>query len=184
MPLQPTSQSEPSRKVSHLNSQEKHAFSKCYTTLHTRLQLMWIESILGHSFLACNLLWPCSLIETSDTELRSRKVSYLKSRVSHWSGEKQNRWKDTTRRARPVLLRNQFEPSYVTSAPLLSAVLTSKYIYIYINKPWSRFASACAVHAFGASSDQDSALRASKYTSLTGIIRNFWKIPCYFLKCV
>ena len=28
----------------------------------------WIESVLGHSFLACNL-WPCSLIETSsDTE--------------------------------------------------------------------------------------------------------------------
>ena len=37
--------------------------------LHKRLQLMWIESVLGHSFLACNLLWPCSLIETSDTEL-------------------------------------------------------------------------------------------------------------------
>ena len=54
---------------------------------------MWIESVLGHSFLACNLFWPCSLIETSDTELRSRKVSYLKSWVSHWSGEKQRRWK-------------------------------------------------------------------------------------------
>ena len=34
-----------------------------------RLQLVWIESVLGHSFLACNLLWPCFLIETSDTEL-------------------------------------------------------------------------------------------------------------------
>ena len=47
---------------------------------------MWIESVLGHSFLACNLLWPCSLIETSDTELSVihwlRKVSYLKSPVS------------------------------------------------------------------------------------------------------
>ena len=31
--------------------------------------LMWIESVLGHSFLTCNLLSPCSLIETSDTEL-------------------------------------------------------------------------------------------------------------------
>ena len=30
-PLQPTSQSEPSRKVSYMNSQEKGAFSKCYT---------------------------------------------------------------------------------------------------------------------------------------------------------
>ena len=53
-----------------------------YFQLHMRLQLMWIESVLGHSFLACNLLWPCSLIETSDTELSgihwSRKVSYLK----------------------------------------------------------------------------------------------------------
>ena len=44
--------------------QEKHAFSKCYTILHTHL---WIESILGHSFLACNLLWSCSLTETSDS---------------------------------------------------------------------------------------------------------------------
>ena len=25
---------------------------------------MWIESVLDHSFLACNLLWSCSLIET------------------------------------------------------------------------------------------------------------------------
>ena len=55
---------------------------------------MWIESVLG------NLLWPCSLIETSDTELSgihwSRKVPYLKSRVSHWSAEKQKRWRDMT----------------------------------------------------------------------------------------
>ena len=41
--------------------------------LHTRLQLVWIESVLAHSFLACNLLWSYSLVETSDTELRSRK---------------------------------------------------------------------------------------------------------------
>ena len=64
-----------------------------------RLQLMWIESVLGHSFLASNLLLPCSLTGTSDTELSgihwSRKVSYLKCRVSHWSGEKQRRWRDT-----------------------------------------------------------------------------------------
>ena len=45
--------------------------------------------------------------------------------------EKQKRWKDTTRHARAiVLLRNQpinqFEPSYVTPAPLLSTVHTSK----------------------------------------------------------
>ena len=38
-PLQPTSQSESSRKVSYLIFQEKHAFSKIYTILHTRLQL-------------------------------------------------------------------------------------------------------------------------------------------------
>ena len=42
---------------------EKLPFSKSYTILHMRLQLMWIESVLG------NLVWPCSLIETSDTEL-------------------------------------------------------------------------------------------------------------------
>ena len=62
---------------------------------------MWIESVLGHSFLACNLLSPRSLIKTSDTEWSgihwSRKVSYSKSQVSHWSGEKQRRWRDTTR---------------------------------------------------------------------------------------
>ena len=42
---------------------EKFAFTKCDAILHMRLQLMWIKSVLG------NLLWPCSLIETSDTEL-------------------------------------------------------------------------------------------------------------------
>ena len=51
------------------------------------------------------------------TELRSRKVSYLKPRVSHWSGEKQRRWRDTT------------------------------FIYTYVYKPCSRFASACAARA-------------------------------------
>ena len=35
----------------------------------------------------------------------------------------------------------------------------------YIYKPWSRFASACAARAFGATSDQDSALRASDLIS-------------------
>ena len=44
-------------------------FLKCYTILHTRLQLMWIKPVMGHYFLACNLLWPCSFIGTSDTEL-------------------------------------------------------------------------------------------------------------------
>ena len=69
------------------------ALSKCYIILHTRLQLMWIELVLG------NLLWPCSPIETSDTGIHwSRKVSYLKSPVSNWSGEKQRRWRDTTNR--------------------------------------------------------------------------------------
>ena len=34
---------------------------------------MWIESALGHSFLACDPLWYCSPIETSDTELRVAK---------------------------------------------------------------------------------------------------------------
>ena len=43
-------------------------FRNVSTILHTCLQLMWIESVLGHSFLACNILWPCSLVETSDTE--------------------------------------------------------------------------------------------------------------------
>ena len=65
-----------------LKHQEKHAFSKCYAISHMRLQLQ-IVSVLGHSFLACNLPWACSLFETSDTELKSRKVSYLKSQVSH-----------------------------------------------------------------------------------------------------
>ena len=37
---------------------------------------MWIESVLGHSFLACNLLWPCSLIETFDTELSGIHKQY------------------------------------------------------------------------------------------------------------
>ena len=54
---------------SRAKTQKKRAFSKCYTILNMRLQLMWIESVLGHSFLACNLLWPCFLIETSDTDL-------------------------------------------------------------------------------------------------------------------
>ena len=82
---------------------------------------MWIESILGHSFLACNLLWPCSLIETSDTELSgihwSRKVSYLKSRVSHWSGEKQRRLRDTTRRARGC--QREWVNTYRTPSPVV-----------------------------------------------------------------
>ena len=42
---------------------EKLAFSKSYTILHARLQLMWTESVLG------NPVWPCFDIETSDTEL-------------------------------------------------------------------------------------------------------------------
>ena len=41
----------------------------CFSLVLKRLQLLWIESARGHSFLAGNLLWPCSLIETSDTEL-------------------------------------------------------------------------------------------------------------------
>ena len=78
--------------------------------IHMHSQLMWIESVLGHSFLTCNLLWPCFLIETSDTELSGihltkRKVSYLKSGLSHLSGEKQKRWKDTTRRAHAIAIR-------------------------------------------------------------------------------
>ena len=65
------------------------ALSKCYIILHTRLQLMWIELVLD------NLLWPCSPIETSDTGIHwSRKVSYLKSPVSNWSGEKQRSRED------------------------------------------------------------------------------------------
>ena len=42
------------------------------TILHTRLQLMWIKPVLGH-FLACSLLWPCSLTETPDTELSGKR---------------------------------------------------------------------------------------------------------------
>ena len=63
---------------------------------------MWIVSGLVHFFLACNLLWSCSLVETSNTELRSLKVLCLNSRVSHWSGEKQRRW-ETRRGARTPL---------------------------------------------------------------------------------
>ena len=53
-------------------------FRNVATILHTRLQLMWIKpvlghSFLGHSFLACSLLWPCSLIETPDTELSAKR---------------------------------------------------------------------------------------------------------------
>ena len=44
---------------------EKRAFYKCYTILYARLQLMWVESVLCQ-WLAYNLLWPCSLTETSD----------------------------------------------------------------------------------------------------------------------
>ena len=97
--------------------------------LHMCFHLMWIESVLG------NLILSCSVIETSDTELSgihwSRKVPYLKSRVSHWIGEKQRRCKDTTQRARTIVLLhnqpiNQFEPSYVTSAPLFSSTHPSK----------------------------------------------------------
>ena len=82
-----------------------------WVRLARRLQLMWIESVLGHSFLACNLLWPCPLIETSDTELSgihwSRKLSHLKSRVSHWSGEKQRLLERHDVARAIVLLRNQ-----------------------------------------------------------------------------
>ena len=65
-------------------------------------------------------------------------------------------------------IRRGARASYVTSAPLLSAVHTSKYIYIYIyvNKTWPRFASTCAARAFGATSDRDSALRASEDSAL------------------
>ena len=55
-----------------LKHRERRAFSKCYTILHTRLQSMWIGSVLGHSFPSSKLLWPCSLIETSDTELKGQ----------------------------------------------------------------------------------------------------------------
>ena len=40
------------------------------------------------------------------------------------------------------------------------------YTYIHIYKLWSRFASACAARAFGATSDGDSALRASMGSAL------------------
>ena len=78
-----------------------------YNITHALAVNVEIESVLGHSSLTQgNLLWPCSLIETSDTELRSRKVSYLKSRVSHWSGEKQRRH-DATRALLSCYVTNQ-----------------------------------------------------------------------------
>ena len=78
-----------------------------YNITHALAVNVEIESVLGHSSLTQgNLLWPCSLIETSDTELRSRKVSYLKSRVRHWSGEKQRRH-DATRALLSCYVTNQ-----------------------------------------------------------------------------
>ena len=142
-----------------------------------------VESVLGHSFLACNLLWPCSLTETSDTQLGgihwSRKISYLKSRVS---GKKQRRWRNTTLRARAiVLLRNQ-----LINYPIRAHINIYIYIYIYIGKrtEWSPIRSVIirvitksvdrkavtlieirisyAARVFGATSDRDLALRTSR----------------------
>ena len=49
-------------------------------------------------------------------------------------------------------------------------IYTYIHTHIYINpdrdKPWSRFASACAAHAFGATSDRDSVLCASRDSAL------------------
>ena len=50
----------------------------------------------GSFFLWLVIFFGLVLLETSDTELRSRKVSYLKSLVIHWSGEKMERH-DTAR---------------------------------------------------------------------------------------
>ena len=99
---------------------------------------MWIEPVMGHYFLACNLLWPCSFIGTSDTELSgihwSWKVSYMKSRVSQWSREKQRRW-DTTWRAHAPL------SCYITNQPVWTVPCT--HPNKYIKKTWVRFSSAC-----------------------------------------
>ena len=92
---------------------------------------MWIESVLRHSFLACNLLWPCSLIETSDSELSgiqwSRKVSYLECRVSCWSGVKQRRWRDTVWRERHCLVTKPI--NQLTNHPIRAHI----NIYMRIN---------------------------------------------------
>ena len=99
---------------------------------------MWIEPVMGHYFLACNLLWPCSFIGTSDTELSgihwSWKVSYMKSRVSQWSREKQRRW-DTTWRAHVSL------SCYITNQPVQYRAPIQKYI---LKKPeWDFPLPAC-----------------------------------------
>ena len=47
--------------LSSAKTYEKRAFSKCYTILRTRLQLMWIESVLGNDiyFIKATNALPC-----------------------------------------------------------------------------------------------------------------------------
>ena len=67
--------------------------------VHTCLQLMWIESVLCQwsATFFCGLWSTLALSLKLQIELSgihwSRKVSYLKSRVSYWSEEKQRRWR-------------------------------------------------------------------------------------------
>ena len=63
----------------------------------------WASGGRWYSFLVCNLLWPCSLTETSNRvkwNLPIAKGLYLQSRVSHSSGEKKMERRDATRFAR------------------------------------------------------------------------------------
>ena len=61
-----------------------------------------------------------------DTELRSRKVSYLKSPVSYWSGEKQRRWKDAARASSctPSNTKHVFSHSITAFSPYLHIILS------------------------------------------------------------
>ena len=118
-----------------------------YNLTHALLQLMWIESILGHSFLLCNLLWPCSLIETLGFTDRER--FHIWSLELLTEAERSREEGETRRGARAiVLLRNQpinqFESRYVTSAPLLCFVHRS--IYIYINPDRDRIRTRSVRH--------------------------------------
>ena len=83
---------------SNAKTYEKRAFSKCYT-LHTRLQLMWIDSDLGHYYTK-SLMWRPDLHACAKThqgltssckfEKFSRKISTLKRRKVEFTAPRQS----------------------------------------------------------------------------------------------
>ena len=97
---------------------------KCYTTLDTRLQLMWSLSWDSGgqwlSFLVClNLLWLCSLIETSDrvkwdSPITKWSFIFKVSCYSHWSGAD---WADMIRNSLRFAPRSVRMISAVRSNP-------------------------------------------------------------------